>query len=108
MSSDRIEVLGKSPFYERALELLLSLLETSNPPLAERIAAYSTSEVESFSLWELGFDSALMIELVLLVDELGVFLPDELPWATLTLADVYSIYTTELISGNLKDANDLT
>ena len=102
MTGAPLEILGKNQFYAEALDLLVSLLRLNNPTLAAQIETYTPEQVDSFSLWELGFDSALMIELVVWVDELGVFLPDDLPWATLTLADVYAIYTSNRVADDLR------
>lgn len=101
MRDESIEILGRDQFYRAALDLLVSLLQEEGSPQADEILRLSAEEADERSLWEIGFDSALMVELVLWVEELGVFLPDDLPWATLRLADVYSSYTRELVSGDL-------
>lgn len=96
-----LELRSQQAFYDDVMEMLLSLVRLSNEAAALELERVPQSELEGRTLWEIGFDSALMVELVLYVEELGVELPDELPWATLTLADLYSIYTKLRIEQDL-------
>jgi acyl carrier protein len=47
-------------------------------------------------VWDAGIDSALLIELVFAIEDLGVVLPDDLEWEKMTLADLHKEYAVRI------------
>lgn len=83
--------MERQEFVERCLVLLQELIAASGrAPVA--LDEASTSKM---SVWELGFDSALMVELIVTLEEIGFAVPDDLPWESITLIQLYEVYEAQ-------------
>ena len=51
--------------------------------------------------WSVGLDSALLIELVLVIEDLGSELSDDLDWTAATFGDLYRAYALDRSTANL-------
>jgi acyl carrier protein len=72
-----IRMLGKAAFFST---------------LARSLAIDEDVVEEDSIIWESGVDSALIIELVLVLEELGLDLPDNVQWDSVTYGELYRIY----------------
>lgn len=48
-------------------------------------------------VWESGIDSALIIELVLVLEDLGLEVPDTVRWDSVTFGELYRVYAVNTI-----------
>jgi hypothetical protein len=101
MDRDARPLMGQAEFYDAIRSLMLELRQDGE--LAELgIDGMDNDSLMTCSVWELGFDSALVIELAIFVEDLGAELPDDLPWASLTVADLYSAYLNARVDDDLR------
>jgi len=59
---------------------------------------------QSVTVWEAGFDSASIVEIVLLVEELGGSLPEDLRWEEVTLQTLYDEYVRGVVATGLRSS----
>ena len=92
-----LELLGRDEFLRQVLELLVELEEPGT--LTEQVKEWleDPQSVWHEPVWDLGFDSALVVDLFLFVEDLGGQLPDDLPWESITLEEVYAEYATSAV-----------
>jgi len=64
--------------------------------------ALPASQRQSVTVWEAGFDSASIVEIVLLVEELGGSLPEDLRWEEVTLQTLYDEYVRGVVAAGLR------
>jgi hypothetical protein len=67
---------------------IVALLDNMNDPSFEL-----PSDPFDVNLWDLGFDSSLIVELIIVLeDEVGMMLPLDLSWDQLCIRDLYNLY----------------
>jgi acyl carrier protein len=77
-------VLSKSLFVAE----LLAIAEG----LSSHDTAKNADDPEELRLGDLGFDSGAVIEVVIFIEDHGVPMPDDLPWMTISIGELYAAY----------------
>jgi acyl carrier protein len=93
------EIMPRPEFYRRAVALIAAVRGASEDviPDAEEVGDSSRS------IWDLGFDSALLVEFVVNLESENLVFPESTPWNRLTMPDLYEAYLAGVLARTSPD-----